>query len=208
MASSGSRRPGATRVGRRVRSSRVRTLSVSVVVWALALGACGTSATTTDKGVRGSGSTISTPETTGPPLLSGGFGRSEVLASLVQGQLWLTSIPSSWQGPYAICSSIEAGWADCIDISSDMLRSAAVSAYLDPRNPTLQIWLLDDGADTSAPLALLSDIDLSDSFPNGARQGFGVSVELPTTPSAQTAISDYDGTTPLDVAAVTVELAP
>lgn len=79
------------------------------------------------------------PETTGPTLLSGGFGRPEVLASLVQGQLWLTSIPSSWQGPYAICSSIEAGWADCIGISSDMLRGEPVSAYLDPKNPILKI---------------------------------------------------------------------
>lgn len=85
----------------------------------------------------------------------------ELLASLRTVRFTLPTRPAGWVGPYAICTRIAQGWSDCLDLSRATSASHAADAYYDPKNPTLEVWLVNGDADLSRPLAKLSTVDLS-----------------------------------------------
>ena len=79
----------------------------------------------------------------------------EVLAKLTKATFQLVAMPVSWQGDYTICTRGAAGWADCVDLRTPELATTPISAYVDPSDPFLEVWLADVTANLSDPIALL-----------------------------------------------------
>lgn len=78
------------------------------------------------------------------------------LSQLELASFKLADLPASWIGPYTICTRIKLGWSDCVDLSSAELASIEVSAYVDPKSPTIEVWLLDSDANLREPIAKLA----------------------------------------------------
>lgn len=70
----------------------------------------------------------------------------------------IPDLPDSWVGPYTVCTRIELGWSDCVDLASAESAAMSVSAYVDPSSPSVEAWLLDENANLLAPIARLAEI--------------------------------------------------
>jgi hypothetical protein len=70
------------------------------------------------------------------------------------------AVPQGWAGPYTICTAIQEGWNDCIDVSSAAGETTLIDAYY-ADDKRLEVWLLDENAALASPLQHLGTADLS-----------------------------------------------
>lgn len=90
---------------------------------------------------------------------------AKALATLEVAGFSIPSLPESWTGAYTVCTRIDLGWSDCVDISSPELAAISVSAYVDPASPRVEAWLLDQEANLLKPIAMLGEMSVpSDSL--------------------------------------------
>ena len=59
-----------------------------------------------------------------------------------------------------VCTRIELGWSDCVGLSSPDLAAVPVAAYIDPTNPRVETFLVDESANLQAPISQLAAIDV------------------------------------------------
>lgn len=83
-----------------------------------------------------------------------------VLATLELASFNIPDLPESWVGPYTVCTRIELGWSDCVGLSSPDLAAVPVAAYIDPTNPRVETFLVDESANLQAPISQLAAIDV------------------------------------------------
>jgi hypothetical protein len=75
--------------------------------------------------------------------------------------VWIPiGIPSDWRGPYTVCTKIDEGWNECLDLATPVPPVVQLGAYLG-KERTLDVWLLDQNADPREPLQHLGRADLS-----------------------------------------------
>jgi hypothetical protein len=94
-----------------------------------------------------------------PTILNPEDTSGEVLDSLRRVTLAL-SIPAGWTGPYTVCTKIAEGWNDCVALYGVRAETTLVDVYFND-GKRIDVWLLDENADTAHPLELLGTIDLS-----------------------------------------------
>lgn len=100
------------------------------------------------------------PDPSNVVILNPDTAPAEVLAGLSVARFSLTTLPDAWVGPYTVCTRIERGWSDCIDLSQRGTATIDADAYFDPGAPAMEVWLADQHADLAHPLALLATLDL------------------------------------------------
>lgn len=142
--------------------SRGAPVRIAVVALVGLLGACSDGNRVDTSGGIGEGSSPAVPEgredvDPPPKVLNPQHDDAGELARPELATFRLHELPPSWVGSYTICTRIELGWSDCVDLSSPQAASSEVSAYVDPESPSVEAWLLDDGADLRAPIAKLTE---------------------------------------------------
>lgn len=138
----------------------------------------------------------SAPATPEAPPLNPEFTDPEVLQRLAVGDLILTPAPDSWIGPYTLCPKIQEGWSPCFDLSSTAAHGQPAMIYFNPERPIVEFWLADESADLTAPIALVSTIDVADEVAVTQRSGVGIVTITLTLPSSGSVDSVADGSTP------------
>jgi hypothetical protein len=134
------------------------------------------------------------PPASGPPLLNPEITPPDVLAKLHTGLFSLTPPPDSWRGAHTICTHIAAGWADCVDLSTPETAKIKVNYYVDPADPTVEVWVLDSGADVARPLARLATLDLAalaeQARLDAGKPGIDITLTLRSSPSLAEVVAD------------------
>jgi hypothetical protein len=108
---------------------------------------------------------LATPSAPSQPevqsILNPEFTDPEVLSRLELGSFQIVSQPIEWVGPFTVCTKVAIGWSDCVDLSTTESAAIPVSAYVDPKDPVVEVWLMDDSANLSSPISRLGVIELS-----------------------------------------------
>lgn len=129
-----------------------------------------------------------------PPLLNPEVTAPEALAKLRSGLFSLTDLPESWRGDYTLCTHIEPGWADCVDLSTPSSATISVNYYFEPEHPDVEVWLLDAAANTARPLVRLATIHLAHLATRDGvdltKPGVNVAITLAADPSLADVLAD------------------
>jgi len=138
----------------------------------------------TTRGLLGLDTTETTQTTSGSPgapALNPQFSDPELLSRLLLGEITLEAPPDSWLGPYTICPRIDEGWSPCFDLQASPPSEASM-LFISPTNPVVELWLADQNANLSTPLARIGVINLAAEVdavqPEGTSPGGTVSLTV------------------------------
>lgn len=116
------------------------------------------------------------PGPPGPTILAPGDADPDLLRRLRDVSVSI-DVPSTWRGPYFLCTKIREGWNECMDLAFEHPDPVELVAYLgDDRR--LELWLLDERGDLRSPVQRLAELDVSEAAVGPITSGTLLRIEV------------------------------